>query len=144
ARAVGLVGARADRKLYSQRWSDMVGSPFPGWSAIAWRHIVAGAQTERRGGAEPAGDKLCGKDPAGRFPLMLQDGSCKPSYTDGLILLLLDAEQLRRFCAARGLILFHPCHGPVVPFAGFGLVAELPVGQGQEEPAEAVAPLLEG
>src|SRR5262245_22751800 len=29
-------------------------------SAFGWRGIVPGAQTERRGGAGPAGGKLCG------------------------------------------------------------------------------------
>src|SRR5688500_6392965 len=33
----------------------MVGSPIRGWSAIQGRDIVPGAQTERRGGAGPAG-----------------------------------------------------------------------------------------
>jgi hypothetical protein len=43
------------------------------------------------GGVRAGGGLLGGKDPAGRFPLIPQDGSCKPSDTDGLILLLLDA-----------------------------------------------------
>jgi len=45
----------------------MVRSPFRGWSAIEWRDIAAGAQTERWGGAGPVGSLLGGKDPAGRF-----------------------------------------------------------------------------
>src|SRR5262245_38520430 len=36
-------------------------------SALGWKGIVPGAQTERRGGAGPAGGLLGGKDPAGRF-----------------------------------------------------------------------------
>src|SRR5438034_656480 len=45
----------------------MIESPFPGWSAIQWRDIVAGAQTERRGGAGPVRGLLGGKDLTGRF-----------------------------------------------------------------------------
>ena len=45
----------------------MVRSLFPGWSAIRWWDIAPSAQTERRGGAGPAGGLLGGKDPAGRF-----------------------------------------------------------------------------
>src|SRR6516165_3851407 len=41
----------------------MVGSPFRSWSAIQWRDIVAGAQTERRGGAGPAGACLAVRIP---------------------------------------------------------------------------------
>src|SRR5262245_15576618 len=36
-------------------------------SAYGWRGIVPGAQTERRGGAGPAGGLLGGKDPAGHL-----------------------------------------------------------------------------
>src|SRR5438093_10589527 len=36
-------------------------------SAIQWRDIDPGAQTERRGGAGPVGGLLGGKDPTGRF-----------------------------------------------------------------------------
>ena len=36
-------------------------------SAIQWRDIVPGAQTERRGGAGPVGGLLGGKDPTGRL-----------------------------------------------------------------------------
>src|SRR5262249_48109296 len=45
----------------------MVGSPIRSWSASGGGDIAAGAQTERRGGAGPAGGLLGGKDPAGRF-----------------------------------------------------------------------------
>src|SRR5262245_5520432 len=41
----------------------MVRSPFPGWSAIQWPDIAAGAQTERRGGAGPAGACLAVRTP---------------------------------------------------------------------------------
>ena len=37
------------------------------WSAIQWIDITSGEQTERWGGAGPAGGLLGGKDPAGRF-----------------------------------------------------------------------------
>src|SRR5438128_12008518 len=36
-------------------------------SALGWRDIVPGAQTERRGGAGPVRGLLRGKDPTGRF-----------------------------------------------------------------------------
>src|SRR5438132_7568861 len=36
-------------------------------SALTWSDIDPGAQTERRGGAGPAGGLLGGKDPAGRL-----------------------------------------------------------------------------
>src|SRR5262249_29476531 len=42
-------------------------SPLRSWSAIQWRDIVPGAQTERRGGAGPVGGLLGGKGPTGRF-----------------------------------------------------------------------------
>src|SRR4051812_24647093 len=45
----------------------MVVPPFRSWSAIQWWDIAAGAQTERRGGAGPAGGLLGGKDPPGRL-----------------------------------------------------------------------------
>src|SRR5947209_14519009 len=44
----------------------MVRSPFAGWSAIQWRDIIPGAQTERRGGAGPVRGLLGGKDSTGR------------------------------------------------------------------------------
>src|SRR5579885_645190 len=40
-----------DCRFRSQHVNDMVSSPFPDWSAIEWRDIVPGAQTERRGRA---------------------------------------------------------------------------------------------
>src|SRR5437588_3319674 len=43
-------------------------------SAVRWMDIVPGAQTERRGGAGPVGGLLGGKDPTGRFSLILWDG----------------------------------------------------------------------
>src|SRR5688572_4858648 len=51
---------QTDFRLRSQRVQDMVGSPFPDWSAIQWRDIDPGAQTERRGGAGPVGGLLGG------------------------------------------------------------------------------------
>src|SRR6266540_5461292 len=45
----------------------MVRSPFRGWSAIQWKDIDPGAQTERRGGAGPVRGLLGGKDLTGRF-----------------------------------------------------------------------------
>src|SRR5262245_41015097 len=42
----------------------MVGSPFRSWPAIQWRDIAAGAQTERRGGAGPAGACLAVRTPS--------------------------------------------------------------------------------
>src|SRR6266542_4309487 len=39
----------------------MIESPFPGWSALQWRDIAPGAQTERRGGAGPVRGLLGGK-----------------------------------------------------------------------------------
>src|SRR5437899_11507401 len=45
----------------------MIESPFPGWSAVQWKDIVPGAQTERRGGAGPVRGLLGGKDLTGRF-----------------------------------------------------------------------------
>ena len=42
-------------------------------SAIQWKDIVPGAQTERRGGAGPVRGLLGGKDPTGRFAFT-QDG----------------------------------------------------------------------
>src|SRR3954462_2893568 len=62
----------------------MVGSPFPGWSAIQWRDIAAGAQTERRGGARPVGGLLGGKDTTSRFVVLahpwatVEDAACEP------------------------------------------------------------------
>ena len=53
-------GARADRRLCSQLWNDMVSSPFRGWSAIEWGTSFP-AQTERRGGAGPVRGLLGGK-----------------------------------------------------------------------------------
>src|SRR6476469_9989923 len=43
-------------------------------SAIEWRDIVPGAQTERRGGAAPVGGLLGGKDPTGRFASSMFSG----------------------------------------------------------------------
>src|SRR6476469_3935147 len=42
-------------------------TPWEDWSAIQWKDIVPGAQTERRGGAGPVGGLLGGKDPTDRF-----------------------------------------------------------------------------
>src|SRR5262249_42563185 len=41
------------------------------------------------------------------------------------------------------LVLVHPHAGLVVPLAGLVLVAQLPVGHGQEEPAGAIAAVAE-
>src|SRR5262245_34062719 len=115
----------------------MVRSPFRSWSAIQWWDIAPGAQTERRGGAGPAGACLAVRTPPA--------ASC--SVTDGrsVLLLLVQPQQLRGFRpeAAKILILqlvpVHPLHRPVVPLAGLVLLAELPVRHRQEEHAEDVA-----
>src|SRR5262245_17686511 len=59
----------------------MVRTPFPGWSAIEWCDSASGAQTERRGGAGPAGGLLGGKDPAGRlvFSALVRGPRCVPT-----------------------------------------------------------------
>src|SRR5262245_48623463 len=44
-------------------WRDSLGD----WSAIEWRDIAAGAQTERRGGAGPVGACLAVRTPPAAF-----------------------------------------------------------------------------
>src|SRR5262249_42186307 len=53
-------------------------------SAIQWRDIVPGAQTERRGGAGPVRGLLGGKDPTGRFSFTLDGFSNRRFHKDGL------------------------------------------------------------
>ena len=43
------------------------------WSAVSWKDIAPGAQTERRGGAGPVRGLLGGKDLTGRFRFSGQD-----------------------------------------------------------------------
>src|SRR5436305_7028715 len=73
----------------------MVRSPFPGWSAIQWRDIVPGAQTERRGGAGPVRGLLGGKDPTGRFSFSF----CRTFLQTALFLVLLRTHQFPRLRA---------------------------------------------
>src|SRR5262249_54149346 len=105
------------------------------------KDTVAGAQTERRGGAGPAGACLTVRAPPAAVLLR----------TDGryLLLLLIKPQQRRGFRpeVAKLLllrpVLLRPLHCPVVPLAGLVPFAELPVGHCQEEPVEAVAALPE-
>src|SRR6266545_5426008 len=53
-------------------------------SAIEWRDIAAGAQTERRGGAGPVGGLLGGKDPTGRYVLSRSVAITLPGCAPGL------------------------------------------------------------
>src|SRR5262245_61964319 len=61
---------RADRSQDDRRMAE---TPWEAWSAIQWRDIAAGAQTERRSGAGPVRGLLAGKDPTGRFSCRSQD-----------------------------------------------------------------------
>ncbi len=53
------------------------------------------------------------------------------------------ASARKRRSSSSGPVVVHPCDGLAVAFAGFVLVAQLPVTHGQEEPVVAVAPLAE-
>src|SRR5207249_2422607 len=59
-------------------------TPWEDWSAIQWRDIAAGAQTERRGGAGPVRGLLGSKDLTGRFvsrPLSVLRGTDDATLT---------------------------------------------------------------
>src|SRR5262245_17790950 len=58
---------RADRSQDDRRIAK---TPREDWSAIRWRDIDPGAQTERRGGAGPAGGLLGGKAPPAAWFLL--------------------------------------------------------------------------
>ena len=113
-------------------------------------NIVPGAQAERRGGAGPVRGLLGGKaSPAALVEYCLDHKdtetqgnpgiwrSCSPPLW--LVLLIFHTDQPRRLRpeAAQSLILWlvflHPRNGLCEPLSGFFLVAELPVGHGQEE-----------
>src|SRR5262249_19369968 len=87
-------------------------------------------------------------DSVGRYckPALFTGPVAQTSYTNDLILLLFDAQQLRCLYPEAAelhvlrLVLVHPPHCPVVEFAGLYLLGKLPVGHRQDEPLPGIAP----
>jgi hypothetical protein len=62
-----------------------------------------GAQTERRGGAGPAGSLLGGKDPPGRFSLVFREADVLLGVRCGYGCSFIFSRSFRHFAASSGL-----------------------------------------